>query len=171
VLVFVASSLIHMVFKWHNAEYRKLGNEDAVRAAVRAGNPTPGQYVIPHCLDMKDMSTPEMQQKFVDGPIAFLTVRPSGAPRMGGALGQWFAFAVLVSVIIAYVAFKSLPEGASFYQVCRVVGAMTLLAYGAGSMLQGIWMGKPWSSVAKDILDAVIYSVLMALTFAWLWPR
>ena len=29
VLVFAASSLIHMVLKWHNADYRPLANEDA----------------------------------------------------------------------------------------------------------------------------------------------
>ena len=34
VAVFVASSLIHMLFKWHNRDYRKLPNEDAVRAAA-----------------------------------------------------------------------------------------------------------------------------------------
>jgi hypothetical protein len=27
--VFVVSSLIHMLFKWHNRDYRKLPNEDA----------------------------------------------------------------------------------------------------------------------------------------------
>ena len=57
VLVFIASSLVHMVIKWHNADYRKLANEDEVRAAVRAGGPAPGQYVIPYCADMKDMGT------------------------------------------------------------------------------------------------------------------
>ena len=34
VIVFLASSLIHMVFKWHNADYRRLPDEDAVRAAL-----------------------------------------------------------------------------------------------------------------------------------------
>ena len=29
VAVFVASSIIHMVLKYHNADYRGLGNEDA----------------------------------------------------------------------------------------------------------------------------------------------
>ena len=44
-LIFIASSLIHMVFKWHNADYKKLANEDDVRAAIRATSPAPGQYV------------------------------------------------------------------------------------------------------------------------------
>ena len=41
VLIFVASSLIHMVFKWHKAEYRALPDEEAARewseAAARLG--------------------------------------------------------------------------------------------------------------------------------------
>ena len=40
VVVFVISSLIHMVFKWHASDYNALANEDAVRDAIRAGNPT-----------------------------------------------------------------------------------------------------------------------------------
>jgi hypothetical protein len=34
--VFFASSLVHMVFKWHNAEYRLLPNEDDVRKVLGA---------------------------------------------------------------------------------------------------------------------------------------
>lgn len=44
ILVFIASSLIHMVFKWHNAEYRGFSNEDEVRTAfdgTTCGAPLP----------------------------------------------------------------------------------------------------------------------------------
>ena len=44
VLIFIASSLIHMVFKWHNADYLKFTNEDEVRAAIRSGGAAPGPY-------------------------------------------------------------------------------------------------------------------------------
>ena len=47
VLVFVVSAIIHMVLKYHNSDYSPLSNEDAVRAAIRAGNPRPGLYVVP----------------------------------------------------------------------------------------------------------------------------
>ena len=47
---------------------------------------------------------------------------------------------------------------------------VTLLAYGVGSVIQGIWWGAPWRSVLKDLLDAAIYAVVSALTFMWLWP-
>ena len=171
VLVFVASSLIHMVFKWHNPDFRKLANEDEVRAVIRAGNPAPAQYVIPHCADMKDMKSPELVKKFEEGPVAMLTLRPSGAPKMGGALGMWFAYALVISAIAAYVASRVLSNEANFLQVCRVVGALSFLAYTGGSVQAGIWMGKPWPSVAKDVLDGAIYAVLTAVTFAWLWPH
>jgi hypothetical protein len=171
VLIFAASSVIHMVLKYHNSEYWKLSNEDAVRAAVRAGSPAPGQYAMPHCADMKEMGSPEMQQKFVEGPIAFVTVRPSGPPKMGAMLGMWFAYVLAVCLIAAYVGNKSLGEGASFFQVARVVGALSFLSYAGGSVQYGIWMGKPWSSVAKDILDAIIYAVIAGSVFGCFWPR
>ena len=174
VAVFIASSLIHMVFKWHNPDYRKLSNEDDVRAVVRAGGATPGEYVIPHCADMKDMKNPEFTKKFEEGPIAMVTLRPPGPPKMGGALGMWFAYTLLISAIAAYVAQKTLmPAGPDvhFLQVCRVVGALSFLAYAGGSVQAGIWMGKPWGSVAKDLLDGAIYATLTALLFGWLWPH
>lgn len=36
--IFVASSLLHMAFKWHMSDYKKFPNEDDVRTAIRAGN-------------------------------------------------------------------------------------------------------------------------------------
>ncbi len=174
VLVFIASSLIHMVIQWHKTDYNKLANEDEVRVALRASNATPAQYVIPYCAGMKEMQAPEMQKKFVEGPIAFITLRPPGVPKMGGALGGWFVYILVVCAVAAYIAHKTLtpmgPEVNSL-QVCRVVSALAFLAYGGGSVQQGIWMGKPWGSVAKDLVDAAIYAAITGATFAYLWPR
>src|SRR5437868_5612402 len=90
VVVFVISSLVHMVLKWHAKDYGALSNEDAVRDAIRAGNPAPGRYVMPQCKEMKDMGTPEMKQKYEEGPVAHLTILNKGTPGMGKYLGQWF---------------------------------------------------------------------------------
>ena len=51
------------------------------------------------------------------------------------------------------------------------MGAVSFVAYGFGSITMAIWMGKPWSSVAKDLADALIYGLLSAGIFGWLWPR
>jgi hypothetical protein len=80
VLVFVASSLIHMVVKWHNSDYLALPNEDEVRAAIRKANPAPGQYLLPRISDMTQLKTPEVQRKFTEGPVGFLALKKSGTP-------------------------------------------------------------------------------------------
>ena len=160
-----------MVLKWHNSDYLKLANEDDVRAAIRMANPQPGQYVLPHCSDMKDMQKPEVQEKFKDGPVGFLTLRANGVPSMGQSLGLWFLFNVVIALVAAYLAARTLSSGASFLQVCRVVGAVSFLAYAGGSVQGGIWMGKPWTSVAKEVGDGLIYAVVSAVVFGWLWPR
>ncbi len=171
VAVFVASSLIHMVLKWHNSDYRVLPDEEGVRAALGKASPAPAQYVMPHCQDHKDMDKPEMKKKYEEGPVVFMTVFPNGAPAMGKLLVQWFLYALAVAFMAAYVASATLPVGAHYLRVFRVVGTVSFLTYVGGSVQSGIWMGKPWGSVVKDLADGLIYGLLSAGVFGWLWPR
>ena len=171
VVVFIASSLIHMVLKWHNPDYRKLPNEDAVQAALNAEKPAPGQYVLPHCMDPKDMGKPEMAQRFTDGPVALVWLKAPGMPAMGGTLAAWFVYALVVAFFVAYLAAAFLPAGTHYLRVFRLVGTATFLAYAAGGVPSSIWMGKPWAVTFKEILDGLIYALLSAGVFGWLWPR
>ena len=171
VLVFVVSSIIHMVLRYHNSDYTRLPNEDAVRAALRAGNPAPRQYVVPYCAEMKEMESPEMRQKYTEGPVGVLYLRRAGMPTMGPLLLQWFLFALVVSFFVGYLASRTVPAGADYLDVFRVVGVAGFLAYGAGQVPAAIWMGKPWSVTWKDVLDGLIYGLVTAGVFGWLWPR
>ena len=171
VFVFIASSLIHMVFKWHNSDYLKLPNEDEVRDAVRKDSPAPGQYVLPYCADMKAMGSEEMRKKYADGPVGILTLRANGAPKMGSSLLSWFIFLVVVALFAGYIGHVALPAKTHYLTVFRVVGSAAFMAYGLGSLPAAIWMGHPWRAVLKDLADAVIYALLTAGTFGWLWPR
>lgn len=170
VLVFFTSSLIHMVFRWHNSDYRKLPEEDEVRAVLRKAAPSPGQYALPHCLGPKEAQAPEMQQKFAEGPVAVLRLLPNGVPAMGPMLGKWFALNLLVCFVTAYVAANTLAPGAAPLQVLRVTATIGFLAYAVGGLSEAIWMGKPWSAAAKDLLDALLYGLAGGAAFAWLWP-
>lgn len=171
VLVFIASSLIHTVIKWHKPDYRKLSNEDQVRAAIRAANPPPGQYIFPWATDSKDMCSPEMEKKMIEGPVGLMWLRPSGPVKMGPFLGKWFLYTLVVSLLVSYVGWCVLPRGTEYSKVFQLIGATTWLAYSWESPTDSIWAGKPWSVTFKNLFDGLIYACLTAGAFAWLWPR
>lgn len=169
-LVFVASSLIHMVIKWHQSEYKTLPNEDEVRAVLRKTSPVPGKYVMPFCRDGKEMASPEMQRKFNEGPNVVMFVRANGAVKLGPFLGKWFAYSLVVSLLAGYVGHATIAPGAEYLQVFQVVGAASWLAYAGAIPSDSIWMGKSWSSTFVYMIDGLIYAALTAGAFAWLWP-
>jgi hypothetical protein len=171
VVVFVISSLVHMVFKWHASDYHPFANEDAVRAAINAGNPKPGRYVLPHCKDMKDMASEGMVKKYQEGPIGHFTLGPVGVPNMGKYLGLWFLLCVLVSAAAAAVASRLVPlDHASARTAAELVGAVSFIGYGFGTIQESIWSMRPWSGSAKYLLDAALYALGSALVFYWVWP-
>ncbi len=171
IAVFIASSLIHMVFKWHNSEYRPLPNEDEVRRVLGSAGLTAGLYVTPHCTDMKDMQTEAVQQKFREGPVALITMRNAGAPAMGKCLLQWFLLTIVIAALGAMLALQAYGIAANPHHAGHFVGLFTMIAYGCGSVQESIWMGRPWSSTLKYLLDSFIYGFVSALVFWQLWPK
>jgi hypothetical protein len=53
VVVFFISSILHMLFKYHNSDFKKLPSEDAVRNDLRKHNIPPGDYMMPYTTDNK----------------------------------------------------------------------------------------------------------------------
>lgn len=169
--VFVVSSLIHMVFKWHKGDFLRLPNEDALRTLFKGAEVPPGMYVVPHCADMKQMGSPAMKAKYAEGPVGMLLLRAKGPIDMRASLGQWFLLSVGVACAAAYLASRTLAPGTHYLQVFRLVAIATFLAYGTGSIIAGIWMGQPWRAVVKDLVDAILYAIVSGGAFGWLWPK
>jgi hypothetical protein len=170
VFVFVMSSLIHMVFKWHKADYKAMPGEDAVMEVMRKHGVSPGTYVLPHCAEMSAIKKPEMIKKYEAGPVGFFNVMPSGPPAMGKGLVQWFAWTLVVGLFVAYVAGRHLGPGAEYLRVFRLAGATAFLAYVVREPVDSIWKAQPWGTTARHMLDGLFYSLLTAGTFGWLWP-
>ena len=171
VIVFVASSLIHMVLQYHKGDYRKLPNEEKFVDAVRPLGLAPGSYHFPYCGSHKDMKSPEYQEKLKQGPIALMTVFPNGAPNMGKYLGAWFAYSVVVSFFVAYLTGRTLAPGTHYLAVFRVAGTVAFLSYAMAHTHNSVWKGESWSTTLKFYFDGLVYGLLTAGVFGWLWPR
>ena len=169
VLVFVASSLIHMVVKWHNADDLQLPNEDEVRAAIRHGNPKPGQYILPHS-HMEERAKPEARQKYEEGPVGLITLGANGMPNMGKALGGWFVFNLAIATAVGFLLLHTTTAGVSHRHVFRIAAAITFLVHAGGALPAAIWMGRPWRIVAKEVVDGLVYGLVTGAAFGWLWP-
>lgn len=171
VIVFVASSIIHMVLPLHKSDYRNLPEEDKVLDALRAAGVTPGPtYHFPHCTH-KDMKSPETVERFKRGPVGLLTMIPGGPPAMGKFLGQWFVYCLLIGVFVAYLTGRTRIAGTPYLEVFRVAGATAFLGYAGAVIQDSIWKGQTWGITFKHIFDGLIYALLTAGTFGWLWPR
>ena len=100
VVVFVASSVIHMLLPYHRSEYKKLPNEEKLLEAMRNEGVAPGLYTFPYAARPKDMGSAEMIEKYKRGPVGMVTVMPSRPPAMGKYLTMWFLFCVLIGVFV-----------------------------------------------------------------------
>ncbi len=166
----IASALIHMLIKYHNADMQELSNEGEVSQALGNAKAKPGLYHMPWCGDMSNMAKPVVQEKFNKGPVAMVTIFPNGLPPMGKLLLQQFLFFIFASFLVAYVTSMAFPVGADYMTIFRFVFVIAFMAYGVGEIPFSIWYGHPWSNCLRFLIDAAIYAAVSAGTFAWLWP-
>ncbi len=171
VIVFVASAVLHMALPWHRGDYRKVPNEDAARDALRALAIPPGDYMLPCPSSPQEARSPEFAEKLNKGPIVVFTVIPSGSAQMGKNLALWFLYTVVVSFFAAYVAGRALPSGADYLRVFRFAGTTAFIAYSAALWQTAIWYHRSCVTTLKSTVDGLVYALLTAGTFGWLWPR
>ena len=170
VVVFVASSIMHMLLPYHRSDYRQLPDEDKLLAVLRGAGLKQGLYHFPYCTH-KDMKSPAAMEKFKQGPVGMLTLLPSGPPAMPKFLGMWFAYCLIIGFFVAYLTGRTVEPGAQYLAVFRVAGTAAFLAYSLGNLSNGIWKGQPWGVTLKEAMDGLVYGLLTAGTFGWLWPR
>jgi hypothetical protein len=171
VIVFLASSVIHMGPLWHRSDYPKMPREAEALDALRPLGIPPGDYFIPRASGMQELRSSEFKDKLSRGPVAVLTVMPNGQIHMGRNMAQWFVFLIVVGIFSAYVAGRTLPSGTAYLRVFQIVGATAFMGYALALCELSIWYRRSWSLTLKSVFDGLIYAALTAGTFGWLWPR
>ena len=170
VLVFVASSIIHMLSPWHKSDFPRLAREDEFRAAVGPLDLPPGDYMVPRAYSTKEMQSAEFLAKMEQGPNVIMTVMPKGKMTMTQGLVLWFFYILAMSIAAAYVAGRALAPGADYLQVFRFVTTTAFLGYSAALLQMSIWYKPACSFSINSMIDGFIYATLTAGMMGWLWP-
>ncbi len=170
VFVFVVSSIIHMALPYHRSDFGKLPSEDGIMDALGKFNIPPGDYVVPHAGSPDVMRSPEFIEKTKKGPVAFLTVLPSGPMSTGGNLAMWFVYCIIVGIFAAYITSRAVVPGDPYLAVFRFAGCTAFIGYSLALLQNSIWYRRNWSATLKSVFDGLIYALLTAGTFGWLWP-
>lgn len=171
VFVFLVSSVIHMASPWHKGDYPPMPNEDQVRDALRPLAIPPGDYMVPRPRSMDEMKSPAFAEKIRQGPVFIATVLPNEPMSMGRNLSLWFAYSLVVSVFAAYITGRALSQGSPYLSVFRFAGCTAFIGYSLALWQQSIWYKRAWSITIKSTIDGLIYALLTAGTFGWLWPH
>ena len=171
VIVFIASSAIHMASPWHKDDYPKAPSEDKIIDALRPLAIPPGDYMIPRPSSRQEMQTPEFTDKISKGPVMVVTVMPNGQTGIGRNLALWFIYVVIVSIFAAYIASRALPSGTAYLRVFQLAGATAFIGYSVALWQMSIWYRRSWATTIKATVDGLIYGMLTAGVFGWLWPR
>lgn len=172
VFVFAASSVIHMFLSYHFNDFKKTPQEDKLMDAVRSLNIPPGEYMIPCATDHAARKAPEFQEKVKKGPSFMLTVWGGDmTASMGKNLAMWFAYSIVVGIFAAYVAGRALAPGAHYLAVFRFVGVTAFMGYSVAKWQDSIWYQRSWATTFRNTFDGLVYGLLTAGTFGWLWPE
>lgn len=170
VFVFIVSSIIHMALGYHRNDFGQVPDEGKVMEALRNFKIPVGDFFMPYAPDQKAMNEPDYKEKLEKGPRVVMTVMPAGNPGMGKALATWFLYSLIVSFFAAYITSVALEPGAHYLTVFRFIGTTAFMGYGLAHMQASIWYGRKWSTTFKNLVDALIYALVTAGTFGWLWP-
>ena len=93
----------------------------------------------------------------------------SGDPNMMQSLVQWFGYCILIGIFAAYIGTHAVgPEG-DYLDVFRYVGCAAFMGYSLAFIQDAIWGLKNWTAVLKSVFDGLIYALVTAGTFGWLW--
>jgi hypothetical protein len=172
VFVFVASFLIHMVLGYHKGDMRKLPDpqEDEVLATIGRLNLSPGDYGVPHPGSHERMKDPAFIAKMTKGPLVLMNVAPGAPMNMGKPLAMWFVYTLVVSFFAAYVTSRAVAPGTSYLSVFRFIGTTAFMGYALGQIPESIWYRRSWTRTFISIVDSIVYALLTAGVFGWLWP-
>ena len=79
-------------------------------------------------------------------------------------------YSIAISVFAGYIASMIVAKGGDYHVVFRVTGTVAILGYALSGVQESIWKGVSWAVTFRFMIDGLIYGLLTAGVFGWLWP-
>ena len=170
VLVYTLATILYMVLPIHSNDFAKLQDEDAVIDALRGQDVRRGQYMFPGAQSKEEWSSPEWIEKAKRGPVGLVFIMRPGISMSRQLIFQGL-FILAISIMAGYMASASLPHGAEYLKVFQIAGTATFLGHAAGHFPNAIWHGFGWKLTWIRVFEGLLYALLTAGIFGWLWPQ
>jgi len=100
-----------------------------------------------------------------------ILLMPNGPSAMGKHLLLWFVYSLVIGVLTAYLTGRTLGADTHYLQVFRVAGTVAFVAYAGAEPIASIWKGMKWSATLRNMFDGLLYALVTAGAFGWLWPN
>jgi hypothetical protein len=166
VALFLASFVSWVLSGLHKGDWVKMSGEDELIKAIRAISLMPGNYMFPAAESSEEMKSAAHQEKWKQGPRGVITV--FGEFSMGTNLAMTFAYFLVTTFLIAYLATIALKPGEAALTVFRFFSTAGLLTYLAGIVQHAIWFR---CRIVGHVVETIAYAAILGGIFAALWPR
>src|SRR5437763_15928662 len=81
IIVFVASSIMHMLLPYHRSDYQRLPDEDKLLVALRSARLKRGLYILPFCTH-QEIKSRVVIESYKQAPVGMTTAVPTSPPGM-----------------------------------------------------------------------------------------
>jgi len=167
IAVFVVSALLWMAIPLHNKDVQRLPDEASVKAIARTLKP--GFYMFPNIAAAAGEDSKAVQDRYKQGPWGVMTVWPK-APSFPLNLIKTFTVFLLICILVAYLTSAGVGIAPSFMSVFQLAAVASLLGFTFGGLPNDIFFGKPTRFCITSLIEAIIYSLVVAVIMALLWP-
>lgn len=93
-----------------------------------------------------------------------------GPISMGRPLALWFVYLIVIALFAGHIADAAIASGADHNRVFHVVALTSFMGYALALWQMTIWYGRSLSITIKATIDGLIYALVTAGIFVWLWP-
>lgn len=169
VVVWIASLIASTALPHHKKDFVALPDEDGFAGDMRRRGIPPGNYLFPDFRGREAMKSAKVAKALNEGPVGHLIVWKTPLTMGDKMLGTLLVHLV-VCTLIAYLTRVAIPGPAPFLKVFQVATTAGILAHCFSFIPAALWWGSYKRTIVANVVDGVVFGVMIGAIFGWRWP-